>query len=318
MKKSFRKKIKQALDNSSLRNALENLGATYPQARAKAYEGVDFEALRSEVEQVKENAIANIESLADTFEEKVRGNGGVFHRAADGREVIEIIKAIAGKRSTAGVGESSKKVGFSPPTSEERRVITCVKSKSMTSEEIELNEGLEDMMAVVETDLGEWIIQQVAEKPSHIVMPAIHLTKEKCAEIFSKAVGYKVEPDIPRMVNLARRILRDHFLKADIGISGCNIAAAQTGTMVIFTNEGNARLTSTLPPVHIVLLGYEKLVPKFKDIAATVNVLPKSATGQVITSYITMISGPAETLESGFSQTSSSEEPENKQKFFGG
>lgn len=271
--KYFREKIRRALDNPFLRSALENLAAAYPKARALAYQGIDFESLRDEIEQVKKKAVENIDNLARTFEERLRGRGASVHRARDGSEVIEIIKGIARRRGAR----------------------LCVKSKSMASEEIHLNENLKDVMQVVETDLGEWLIQQIEEKPSHIVMPAIHLTKEKCADIFSRVVGYEVKADIPEAVALARRILRKYFLEADIGISGCNIAVAQTGTMVIFTNEGNGRLTSTLPPVHIILVGYEKLVSEFKDIAPLARALPRSATGQVITSYITMISAPGET-----------------------
>ncbi len=125
----------------------------------------------------------------------------------------------------------------------------------MATEEIHLNKRLQDALRVVETDLGEWLIQQIDEKPSHMVMPAIHLTRQECADIFSDVTGRKVEADIPHMVALARKLLREEFLAADIGITGCNIAVAETGTMVILTNEGNARLTTTLPPVHIVLMG---------------------------------------------------------------
>ena len=136
-------------------------------------------------------------------------------------------------------------------------MLKVVKSKSMASEEIHLNKHLEDELEMIETDLGEWIIQQINERPSHMVMPAIHLSKEKCADIFSDALGHEVAVDIPLMVKLARKNLRQDFLNADIGISGCNIAVAETGTMCIFTNEGNARLSASLPPVHIILLGYE-------------------------------------------------------------
>ena len=272
--RKFRKKVRNALANKPLRTALDNFAQAYPQAREHAYKGIDFENLRDEIEKIKTNTIDNVEELANQFEQEVTGRGGGFHRAADGEEVVRIIKDIARRRNAR----------------------LCVKSKSMTSEEIHLNHHLEDALKVVETDLGEWIIQQIDERPSHMVMPAIHLTREKCAEIFSNVLGTEVEPDIPHMVKLAREILRAEFLKADIGITGCNIAVAETGTMVIFTNEGNGRLTATLPPVHIVLLGYEKLVAKFKDITAPTTAIPRSATCQFLTSYVTMISGPSETF----------------------
>jgi iron-sulfur cluster protein len=268
--KKFRKKVREALNSKPLRSALGNFARTYPQARETAYEGIDFESLREAIETIKINAAENVEELAQRFEQKVTEQGGKFYRAADGEAAASIIKEIARQRNAA----------------------LCVKSKSMASEEIHLNHRLKDVLKVVETDLGEWIIQQIDETPSHMVMPAIHLSREECAEIFSKVLGTGVEPDIPRMVKLARQILRTEFLAADIGITGCNIAAAETGTMVIFTNEGNGRLTTTLPPVHIVLLGYEKLVRRFKDIGPLANALPRSATCQFMTSYVTMISGP--------------------------
>ncbi|NIM16264.1 MAG: 4Fe-4S dicluster domain-containing protein [Candidatus Aminicenantes bacterium] len=273
--KKFRKKVREALDSKPLRSALGNFARAYPQARETAYEGIDFESLREAIETIKINAAENVEALAQRFEQKVTEQGGKFYRAADGEASASIIKKIARQHNAA----------------------LCVKSKSMASEEIHLNHRLKDILKVVETDLGEWIIQQIDERPSHMVMPAIHLSREECAEIFSNVLGTEVKPDIPRMVKLARQILRAEFLVADIGITGCNIAVAETGTMVIFTNEGNGRLTATLPPVHIVLLGYEKLVSRFKDIGPLANALPRSATCQFMTSYVTMISGPCPTFK---------------------
>jgi iron-sulfur cluster protein len=273
--KKFRKKVQNALGNTALRTALGNFALSYPQARESAYNGLDFQGLREEIERIKTGAVDHIEALADRFEQQLSGRGARVHRAKNGEEVAQIIKQIARQRSAR----------------------LCVKSKSMATEEVRLNHRLRDVLKVVETDLGEWIIQQIDERPSHMVMPAIHLSKEKCAEIFSKVVGEEITPDIPRMVKLARQLLRAEFLAADIGISGCNIAVAETGTMVIFTNEGNGRLTATLPPVHIVLLGYEKLVPRFKDIAPLAAAIPRSATCQYLTSYVTMISAPTETFK---------------------
>jgi iron-sulfur cluster protein len=270
--KKFRKKVQEALGNSQLRTALTNFSTAYPAARESAYEGIDFDSLRQEIETIKGRAVEDIGRLSRDFEEKIVQRGGRFYRAEDGREVVRIVRQIARRRQAK----------------------LCVKSKSMASEEIHLNENLKDILEVVETDLGEWLIQQIDEQPSHMVMPAIHLTREKCAQIFANKVGRDVPADIPSMVKLARKILRNRFLNADIGISGCNIAAADTGTMVILTNEGNGRLTATLPPVHIVLLGYEKLVPRFRDIGPLVTAVPRSATAQPITSYVTMISAPTE------------------------
>ena len=144
-----------------------------------------------------------------------------------------------------------------------------------------------------ETDLGEWIIQLAGQRPSHMVMPAIHLTKEDVAEIFSKEVGERLATDIPRLVKVARKELRPAFLEADMGISGANIAVAETGTLVLVTNEGNARLVTTLPRIHVAIVGLEKLVPAFADVVPILTALPRSATGQLMTSYVSMITGAA-------------------------
>lgn len=272
---AYKVKIKKALNDSNLRGALGKFGDEYPISWDNIYKGIDFEELRTTISNNKKAVIEEFEVLADQFESNVTRRGGKLHRAKDGNDVYQILKDIA-KVHNAKV---------------------CVKSKSMASEEIYLNQHLEDTMEMIETDLGEWIIQQINEKPSHMVMPAIHLSKERCAEIFSQTLGHKVEPDISTMVALARKTLREHFMNSDIGISGCNVAVAETGTMAIFTNEGNARLTATMPPVHVILVGYEKLAKKLTDIAPIARALPRSATGQTLTSYVTMISGPAETLK---------------------
>ena len=273
----FKKSIAKALNDPNLRGALGRFGEVFPQDRAAVYEGIDFEDLRKQIATLKSQAADQAEELADQFEANVKKRGAHVHRAADGDEVVQILSDIA-KRRKAKV---------------------CVKSKSMATEEIFLNEKMKDVMEMVETDLGEWIIQQVGEKPSHMVMPAIHLSKERCAEIFSEALNKKVEPDISLMVGLARKTLRNRFLESDIGISGCNVAIAETGTAVIFTNEGNGRLTATMPPVHVIIMGYEKFVPSFKELGPIAKALPKSATAQTITSYVSMITGPVPTLKEG-------------------
>jgi len=168
-----------------------------------------------------------------------------------------------------------------------------VKPKSMATEEIHLNASLEKAgIGVGETDLGEWIIQLAGQKPSHMVMPAIHMTKEEVAELFSKEVDEWLEGDIPRLVKVARKELRAKFLAADMGISGANIAVAETGSLVLVTNEGNARLVTTLPRVHVALVGIEKLVERFADIEPILTALPRSATAQLLTSYVSIITGP--------------------------
>ena len=174
----------------------------------------------------------------------------------------------------------------------ENGVQSIVKSKSMASEEIHLNRYLQDAgIEVKETDLGEWIIQLAGQTPSHMVMPAIHMTKEEVAEVFSDKVEAGQAPNIPRLVKFARGKLRTKFLNAGMGITGANIAVAETGTLVIVTNEGNARLTTTLPNIHVAIVGLEKLVERFDQIEPILTALPRNGTAQLLTSYVTMISG---------------------------
>jgi iron-sulfur cluster protein len=176
----------------------------------------------------------------------------------------------------------------------ENGVKNVVKSKSMASEEIHLNHHLEAAgMRVSETDLGEWIVQLAGERPSHMVMPAIHMTKEQVAEVFSKEVKERLAADIPALVKLARKELRTRFLEAEMGISGANIAVAETGSIVIITNEGNARLVTTLPRTHVAIVGVEKLVAHFDDVLPILTALPRSATAQLLTSYVSIITGPS-------------------------
>jgi L-lactate dehydrogenase complex protein LldF len=168
----------------------------------------------------------------------------------------------------------------------------------MASEEIHLNEHLaKHGIAAHETDLGEWIIQLAHQRPSHMVMPALHLTKEQVADIFSKETKVNQPNDIQKLVKVARSELREKYFEADMGISGANIAVAETGTAVICTNEGNARLTGTLPKTHVILVGLEKLIEKYADAAPILTALPKSATSQLITCYVSMISGPGQNTD---------------------
>ncbi|MBF0202516.1 MAG: LUD domain-containing protein, partial [Desulfamplus sp.] len=170
-----------------------------------------------------------------------------------------------------------------------------IKSKSMTAEETHLNHHLEkEGLDVTETDLGEWIVQLRHEGPSHMVMPAIHLSRFQVAELFSDVTGRYQDAEIERLVKVARRELRGKFLEADMGITGANFVIADTGTIGIVTNEGNARLATTLPRVHVALAGIDKLLPSLKDALTVLKVLPRNATGQRLTSYVTWITGPSQ------------------------
>src|SRR5439155_20294140 len=169
----------------------------------------------------------------------------------------------------------------------------AAKSKSMASEEIRLNDALEAAgVRPVETDLGEYILQLAGEHPVHIVAPAIEKTKEEVAELLSAVEGTPVEPELGALTQAARRQLRRTFLEAEVGITGANFAVAETGTVVLGTNEGNGRLVSALPKVHIAILGMERLVANLADLAVLLRLLARSGTGQRLTTYTTLLTGP--------------------------
>ena len=271
MKAEFKQSILDALANPNLTGALGNFSVAYRAGRAKAYEGIDFEALRDEIATVKSSAASHFDELAEQFTRAAEARGTKVFRTSDPAAVRDYVLALA----------------------KERGVKRIVKSKSMATEEIHLNKHLQDAgMEVQETDLGEWIIQLAGQTPSHMVMPAIHMTKEEVTTVFNTKVEDGQKPDIPKLVKFARGKLRPMFLAADMGISGANIAVAETGSIVIVTNEGNARLVSTLPKIHVAIVGLEKLIEEFKDIVPILTALPRSATAQLLTSYVSIISGP--------------------------
>ncbi len=268
--KDFKSKINKAINNQNIRFAMENFGDAYPASREKAYNGVDIDALYEKISEGKRRAAQNMDTLREKFTKEAEKRGAVVHFAKTGDEAKEIIAKIA----------------------EKENVKSMVKSKSMASEEIHLNDYLKKKgIEVNETDLGEWIIQIMEEPPTHMVMPAIHLSKEQVAKTFSEHLGREIPAEIPELTQTAREVLRDRFLNADMGLSGANCAVAENGSIVIMTNEGNGRMTALLPRVHVALVGLEKLVPDM-DLANTImEALPRSGTGQTISSYIQFIDG---------------------------
>ncbi len=270
MTTQFKESIETALNNGNLTGALGRFSEAYRVSRAKAYEGIDFEAVRDQIAGIKGSASSRFEELAEQFKQNAEARGAKVFRTADPAAVKQYILDLAKAQGVQRV----------------------VKSKSMASEEIHLNKALEQAgIEVDETDLGEWIIQLAHQTPSHMVMPAIHMTKEEVAEVFSQEVEAGQAPDIPKLVKFARAKLRPKFLQADMGITGANIAVSESGSLVIVTNEGNARLVSTLPRIHVAIVGIEKLVALVKDIQPILTALPRSATGQLLTSYVSILSG---------------------------
>ncbi len=270
MEQEFKHSIDQALHNANLTGALGKFSEAWRVNRAKIYEGIDFEELRGRIAERKAYAVDHLKELCDLFQKNAEAKGAKVFRSNDPARVREYILQVA----------------------RDNNVRTVVKSKSMASEEIHLNSFLEKAgLQVKETDLGEWIIQLAGQTPSHMVMPAIHMTKEEVSDLFSKEVDERLSTDIPRLVKVARDELRGKFLEADMGISGANIAVAETGSILTVTNEGNARLVTTLPKVHVAIIGIEKIVATFADIAPILKALPRSATAQMLTSYVTIITG---------------------------
>ncbi|MEJ2200455.1 MAG: LUD domain-containing protein [Desulfuromonadaceae bacterium] len=268
--RSYQVRVREALAKPRLQDALHRFADAYAVAREAAFAGQDFSVLRHDIALMKDRVRDNFDAYIAEFTANAEAAGARVFMAKDAAEANRYITDLARKRGVQRV----------------------VKSKSMVSEEIHLNRALAEAgVQALETDLGEWIIQLAGERPSHMVMPAIHLVKEEVAELFSRETGRREPAEIAHLVQVARQQLRQAYLEADMGVSGANVAIAETGGIVLVTNEGNARLVTTLPKIHVALVGLEKLVPGIGDAQKIINVLPKNATGQLVTSYISWIRG---------------------------
>jgi L-lactate dehydrogenase complex protein LldF len=274
--RDFKQSAHAALRDPTLKSALARLKTHFALKREDAVAAYgDFEALRDAGKAIRDHAVGNLDTLLETFEQSVVARGGQVHWARDAAEARAIVLAIL------------KDAGAK----------TVTKGKSMVSEEIALNPFLEaNGMIPVETDLGEYIIQLRKEPPSHIIAPAFHLNKEQVEETF-RAVHTALDParslsERQALVAEARTMLRASFEAADAGITGANFLSAAEGAAVIVTNEGNGDLTRLLPRTHIVLTGIEKVVRDLSDVAVLLRLLTRSATGQEISSYVSIMSGP--------------------------
>lgn len=265
------KKIEQALSDRSKSDLLFGCMKRGRGTRAAAIEGLPEKgAFRDEVRAAKERCLENHAELKKTFIDNARKRGTIVHEAKNGGDVVKYCLELAEKRAASVIA----------------------KSKSLTTEEIELNHPLIDAgIQVVETDLGELIIQLVDEKPFHLVFPSVHKMAPDVAEIFSKATGKKVENDIPAIMKVVREYLRPVFLDADIGLTGANIGIAETGGICIETNEGNGRLVSSIGGCHICVIGMEKIVETIEDAMLMILAHPISASGQLPTTYVTWMHG---------------------------
>ena len=268
---TFDQNARQALGDVQLRGALRNLASTFGERRKVAITTVDdWEGLRERARAIKDETLAHLDTYLEAFADNAERAGAQVHWAVDAAEACAIVLRLIN----------------------ERQATRIVKSKSMATEEIHLNAALErGGLAPVETDLGEWIIQLAHETPSHIVVPAIHKSKGQIARLFAEKLGIEPTDDVAVLTSAARRILRQRFAEAEVGISGVNFGVAETGTILILENEGNVRLTTSLPRTHIAVMGIEKVIPRFSDLDVFLKLLPRSGTGQRLTTYQSLITG---------------------------
>jgi L-lactate dehydrogenase complex protein LldF len=259
------------LSNANLQSALKRLQGNFVRGRAdRVAELGNYEEIRSAAAAIRDRALADLDVYLEEFERNAVARGAVVHWAETRQDVNRIVCEITRRHG----------------------VKKAVKSKSMVSEECALNEALEAAgVEVVETDLGEYILQLAKEPPSHIVAPVVHKTREEVSDLFQEKHRTPRKTDIAALTLEARQMLRRHFVSADMGISGANFIVAETGSTLIVTNEGNGRLVTTLPRVHVAITGIEKVVPTLEDVATLMRLLPPHGTGQTISNYISVTTG---------------------------
>ena len=270
----FRSASAQAVADPKLQTALERVMGHFTEARAHAIEefpGDSWDQMRERASAIKAHTLEHLDYYLELTDKAVTRNGGHVHFAADADEAARIVLDIAKQAEAKQV----------------------IKSKSMVSEEMELNRRFEEAgVEPVETDLGEYIIQLAGETPFHIIAPAMHKSRQEVSALFQQWLKSAPTNEIKRLCSIARDALREKFRTADMGVSGANFVVAETGTVVLVTNEGNGRMTTSLPRVHVAISGIEKVLPAIEDVSLFLRLLPRSATGQRITSYNSFVSGP--------------------------
>jgi L-lactate dehydrogenase complex protein LldF len=271
---TFYDRVEEALHNPQLREATSLAAKRMASRRRWVMNALpEAEALRDHARRIKAHTIAHLDRYLAQFADAVEARGGHVYWGDTAADANRYVTELA----------------------QQRGVKTVVKSKSMVSEELELNHALEALqIRVMETDLGEYIIQLAGEKPSHIIAPVLHNSKEEVAQLFQEKLNATPEEvaDVTQMTALARRLLRQDFLQADMGISGANFGVAETGSICLVTNEGNGRLTTTAPRLHVALLGMERLIPTMEDLGVMLQLLARNGTGQKISVYSNIITGP--------------------------
>ncbi|HYL37154.1 MAG TPA: LutB/LldF family L-lactate oxidation iron-sulfur protein [Bryobacteraceae bacterium] len=266
--------FQQTLGDPRLQLAIYSATRRLIDHRASAVDAAhlpDYQELRTRANEIKKHTIENLDYYLEQLESNVVAHGGQVVFCRSGEEATDFVLGLA----------------------KERGARLIVKSKSMTTEEIHFNERLErHQLEAVETDLGEYILQLAHQRPYHIVAPALHLTRYDVADLFSKTLGVEKEVVPENQTKIARAALREKFLKADIGVTGANFLVADSGAVVLVENEGNARLSTSAPKIHIAVAGIEKVIPRAQDLGVFLDLLGRSATGQPLTVYTSFLSGP--------------------------
>ncbi|MEQ8765602.1 MAG: LutB/LldF family L-lactate oxidation iron-sulfur protein [Planctomycetota bacterium] len=274
---AFQDRVREAVQNDHLHVAIERATSALKGRRQVALDSIpDFEQVRDFGRAVKLATIARLDEHLVRFEEKLLQNGFQVHWAEDGEQARQIVLDIARRRDAKSV----------------------VKAKSMATEEIHLNAALEEAgLDVLETDLGEYIAQLAGQPPSHIILPILHMTREDVGQVLHDRLGVPLTDDPQVMAKTARETLRAKFLEADLGITGANFGVVEEGAICLVSNEGNIRLTTSLPKVHVAIMGIEKLVPTLSDLEKMLRLLARSATGQKLTAYTSLVRGPKRSPE---------------------
>jgi L-lactate dehydrogenase complex protein LldF len=258
-------------EQPEVRESVDAATRMFTANRVRAYEAIDTERWRDWARDVKTHTLTHLDRYLEQAEEQLQSNGVHVHWASTGSEALEVLSGIVSKQN----------------------IRTAVKGKSMLTEELQVNEYLEALgVHVRETDLGEYIIQLLGEPPSHIVGPAIHKSLQDCQELFHEHLGTPLDAEPEALAAAARDALREEFLAADLGISGANFLAAETGTVALIENEGNIRLSTSLPRVHVAFIGIEKVVPRLTDLSGFLQLTARAATGQPIGNFVSLIQAP--------------------------
>jgi L-lactate dehydrogenase complex protein LldF len=271
--KEFKQRSLTAVSNTHLRKSFRGAMDFLMAKRAAQFPDLEaFERQRTLAEQIRQYSLAHLPDLLEQLERKLTENGIQVHWAENAADANRIIISIAERHAGK----------------------LMVKGKSMVSEEIELNHAMHAVgIEALESDMGEYIVQLADEKPAHIIMPAIHKTKQEIARLFAEKVpGVRYTESVDELIGIGRAVLRQKFMSADIGLSGVNFAVAETGTLCLVENEGNGRMCTSVPKVHIAITGIEKVVEKLEHVPPLLGLLTRSATGQAITTYFNMISRP--------------------------